>query len=158
ISSVAQFDPSLGTLNSVEIDASNLLTTQIRVENLDSAPATLNATVVGNASLTGPSMTGLATTQTVDRSFSAGAFDGVIDFTGPDASVFDPVATPGSNSVLLTKSSDLAPYLGTGQVSFTESTQSNARASGSANLLLQVNTTVSGAVRVIYHYTPSNCL
>src|SRR6202011_4554306 len=113
--SVPQFDPSLGTLTSVEIDSADVLTTTVKIENLDSAPATINATVVGNANLTGPSLPGLATTQTVDKSFNASAFDGIIDFAGTDAKVFDPTSIPGSNSILLTKANDLAPYLGTGK-------------------------------------------
>jgi hypothetical protein len=155
---VAQFDPSLGTLTSVEVISSDMLSTTVKIENLDTSPATINAAVSGTATLTGPSFTGLVMTQSVDKAFNAGAFDGVMDFAGPDSKVFDPTSAPGSNSIVLTKASDLAPFIGTGKVPFTGSTQSSSKASGSANLLLQVNTTVSADVRVIYHYTPSNCL
>jgi protocatechuate 3,4-dioxygenase beta subunit len=156
--SLPQFNPLLGTLTSVEIQPNDPLTSTIRIENLDSAPATIHTTSNGNATLSGPSLPGLVTTFAVDHTFNAAAFDGIIDFSGPSGHTYGPEITPGNNSVTLTSSSALAPYIGTGQVAFTVSTHSSSTATGSANLVLQVNTSVSAQVHVIYHYIPNNCL
>jgi hypothetical protein len=156
--SLPQFDPALGTLRSIEIRTTDPITSTVRLENVDTAAATIHALVNGTATLSGPSLASLVTTLRVEHSFAAAPFDGTIDFMGPSGHTYGPEITPGSNDVTLTSASDLAPYMGTGQVTFTESTLSNSSASGSANLVLSVNTSVAASVEVIYHYTPSNCL
>jgi protocatechuate 3,4-dioxygenase beta subunit len=156
--SVPQFDPSLGTLTSVEIINSDPIKNTIRVENLDTASATIHATVSGDLKLSGPSVPGLDTPLSADQTFNATAFDGTIDFGGTSGHTFAPQTINGSNSTVLTAATDLANYEGTGTVSFTEATHASSTASGSANLLLQVNTTAAATVSVIYHYIPSNQL
>jgi hypothetical protein len=153
-----QFDPSLGTLTSVEIQVQDPMTNIIKIENLDLAPATIHATVNSTATLSGPSIRDMVTAMQVDQSFDAGPFDGTIDFDDPCGHVFGPTTKYGSNAYTLTADSDMAPYIGTGTVSFTESTHASASAEGSANLVLSVNTSVSATVQVIYHYKPGNCL
>jgi protocatechuate 3,4-dioxygenase beta subunit len=156
--SVPQFDPSLGTLTSVEIINSDPIKNTIRVENLDTASATIHATVSGDLKLSGPSIAGLDTALSADQTFNATAFDGTIDFGGTSGHTFAPQTTNGSNSTVLTAATDLAKYEGTGTVSFTEATHASSTATGSANLLLQVNTTAAATVNVIYHYNPTNRL
>jgi protocatechuate 3,4-dioxygenase beta subunit len=156
--SLPQFDPSLGTLTSVDVSESTPFTDTIKIENLDTAKATITATVGGTATLSGPSLQGLTANLSVNQTFNAAAFDGKIDFSGPSGETVGPNTTPESNSTTLTAAKDLAPYIGTGTVSFTEATQASSSASGSANLVLSVNTTVSALVTITYHYIPSNCL
>jgi hypothetical protein len=154
-----QFDPSLGTLTSVDIQANTSITTFVRVENLDSAPELIHMTVSGSVSLAGPSFAPLSTPFSDDQSFSAAAFDGTIDFNGPSGKTFAPQTSTGTLNRTLTSAADLAPYIGTGSVTFTGAAQSADSHTGSGNLVLAVNT-VAGAdnVNVVYHYTPNNCL
>jgi hypothetical protein len=156
--SVPQFDASLGTLTSVEIDNSDPIKSAIKVENLDMAPATIHATVSGDLTLSGPSVPGLDVFDSADQTFDASAFDGTIDFEGTSGKTFGPLTINGSNSTTLTSSVDLAKYTGTGTVSFTETTHANSTATGSANLLAQVNTSAAANATIIYHYTPANQL
>jgi protocatechuate 3,4-dioxygenase beta subunit len=156
--SLPQFDPSLGTLTSVEILNSDPIKNTIRIENLDTASATIHATVSGDLKLSGPGVAGLDTALSADQTFDATAFDGTIDFGGTSGHTFAPQTINGSNSTVLTAATDLAKYEGTGTVSFTEATHASSTATGSANLLLQVNTTAAATVTVIYHYIPSNQL
>jgi protocatechuate 3,4-dioxygenase beta subunit len=156
--SVPQFDPSLGTLTSIEIINSDPVKSTIRVENLDTASATIHATVSGDLNLSGPSVPGLDTALSADQTFNATAFDGTIDFGGTSGHTFAPQTVNGSNSTVLTAATDLAKYEGTGTVSFTEATHASSTATGSANLLIQVNTTAAANVTVIYHYIPTNRL
>jgi hypothetical protein len=155
---VPQFDPALGTLTSVEIRTADLLTSTIKIENLDSSTATIHSSVKGTASASGPAFSPPADNLTLDQTFFAGAFDGTIDFGGTSGKNYGAQKAPGARSAVLTAAADLAPYVGTGAVTFTETTRSTAAADGTANLVLQVNTTVSANIRVIYHYTPANCL
>jgi hypothetical protein len=153
-----QFDPSLGTLTSVEIHTTDPLTNDIKMENIDSGPATIHAGVHGRANLSGPSISGLTTALDTVQSFQASAFDGVVDFAGTSGHDFGEHTTPGANTITLTTTADIAPYIGSGSVAFTESAHADSAATGSANLLLSVNTTISASVQVIYHYIPNNAL
>jgi hypothetical protein len=153
-----QFDPAQGTLTSVEIQVMDQLTNHVQVENLDSAPATIHVLVNGNETFSGPSVPSLVTPLTQDQSFSASAFDGVMDFAGPDSRDFGPQTVRGNNSVILNTPDAIAPYIGGGVVTFTGSAHTSTSATGSANLVLLENTSASGQVKVIYHFTPSNCL
>jgi protocatechuate 3,4-dioxygenase beta subunit len=155
---VQQFDPSLGTLTSIDIIISDPVTNTIKVENLDSAPATITATMTGAIMLTGPDIPGLTNPINQSQSFNASAFDGVIDFGGTSGHNFGPQTVQGSNSITLSDAASLAAYTGTGTVLFNVSANASASGSGSGNLLLSVNTTASAKVTVVYHYIPSNAL
>jgi hypothetical protein len=153
-----QFDPSLGTLTSVEIISNDTTTSTIKVENIDSSPATIHATVQGTITLTGPNVAGLTDNLSADQSFNASAFDGTVDFGGTSGHNFGPQTAQGTKTITLTSASDMAPYIGTGTVNLNEVTHAGSTATGSANLLVSINTTAGGTVRVIYHYIPSNTL
>src|SRR5262249_10229089 len=134
------------------------ITSDIKVENTDSAPATITASISGSMALTGPSVPNLVTPLSTQKSFTATAFDGTIDFSGTSGHDFGAQSATGSNSVTLTSATDMAPYIGTSTVSFTEATNASATATGSANLIVNVQTTASANVTVIYTYIPSNSL
>ena len=117
---MAQFDPGLGTLTSVEILNAGSITSQIKVENLDAAPATITATVSGSLTLSGLGFNSLVTTSSASKTFNAGAFDGVLDFDGSSGHDFGPQTASGSSPFTVTNSSDLAHFLGTGTVALSE--------------------------------------
>jgi SdrD B-like domain len=156
--SVPQFDPSLGTLTLVEIVNSEAINSAIKVESLDAVPATIHATVAGDLTLSGPSVSALDIALSADQTFDASAFDGTIDFGGASGKTFAPQTINGSNSTSLTSAMDLAKYTGMGTVSFTETTHASSTATGPANLLAQVNTSAAADATIIYHYAPTNQL
>ncbi len=153
-----RFDPSLGTLTAIDIKNADPITSIIKVENLDSAAATIHASVSGTLTLLGPGLAGLVTPLFADKTFQASPFDGVIDFAGTSGVDFGPTTATGSSTITLTDAGSLALYTGPGSLSFTEKTQATSAANGSANLLVSIRTTASALVTVIYHYTPSNAL
>jgi hypothetical protein len=155
---VPRFDPSLGTLTSVEILNSDPIKSAIKVENLDMAPASIHATVSGDLTLSGPGVPGLDVITSADQALAANAFDGAIDFGGVSGKTFSPLTINGSNSTSLTSAIDLAKYTGTGTVSFTETTHANSTVTGSANVLVQMNTSAAATATIIYHYLPANQL
>jgi hypothetical protein len=154
--SVNQFNPSLGTLTAVEVTNAGSLSSRIRVESLDSAPATVTGTVSGNLTLTGPAVNSLVTaTNAATETFQAGAFDGTIDFAGSSGKDFGNKSSGGSNVEVLTSPADLAKYIGLGQVSFTENAHATSTADGAGNLLSQINSTAQATVSVKYDYIPA---
>jgi len=154
--SVNQFNPALGTLTAVEITNSGSLSSHIRVESLDSAPANVTGTVSGDLSLTGPAALSLVTsTNAATENFQAGAFDGTIDFAGTSGKDFGNKSSGGSKSQVLTSPADLANFIGLGKVSFTETAQATSTANGAGNLLSQINSTAEATVTVKYDYIPT---
>jgi protocatechuate 3,4-dioxygenase beta subunit len=156
--SIAQFNPSLGQLTSIDVINADTFTSHIRVESLDSAPSTITATVSGALTLSGPAVASLLTNSSASQTFQATAFDGTIDFGGTSGHDFGSQTAPGSNQITLTNATDLAQFLGTGSVSFTEVTRATSSASGAGNLLTQINSSASAHLSVVYHYIPSNAI
>jgi protocatechuate 3,4-dioxygenase beta subunit len=155
---VQQFNPALGTLTSIDIIISDPITGTIKVENLDTALATINASDTGAVTLTGQGIPGLSTPINFTENFNASAFDGTIDFGGASGHTFGPLVQQGSKTITLADPASLAAYTGTGSVPLTVTANASATASGSGNLLLSVNTSASATVKVVYHYIPSNAL
>jgi len=156
--SVAQFNPALGTLTSIDIVITDPITGTIKIENLDTALATINASDTGAVTLTGQGIAGLSSPINFTQNFNASAFDGAIDFGGTSGHTFGPLVQQGSKTITLTDPGSLAAYTGTGSVPLTVTANASATASGSGNLLLSVNTSASATVTVVYHYVPSNAL
>jgi hypothetical protein len=155
---VQQFDPSLGTLTSVDIINAGTFVSRIQVESLDSAPSTITGTVSGTLTLSGSGIFGLMTNGSFLETFNASAFDGIIDFGGTSGHDFGPQTASGAQTAFVTAPADLAAYVGTGNISFTEVAHATSSASGAGNLVTHINSSASGSVSVIYHYIPSNCL
>ena len=149
-----QFDPALGTLTSVEVTSAVVFTTEFSVESQDRRPSTIETTVAGEVTLTGP---GVGTALDVALSeegatFDAAASDDVLDFDGPSGKTFDPQTASDTSSILLTSSADLALYNGTGTVSFTERAEALSAVSGSGNLVTLILTTAEGLITVEYAF------
>jgi hypothetical protein len=151
--SVAQFNPALGTLESVEIIYNGTLTSDLKVENNDLDSATVAGTVNGTLSVQGGGLTAVQATATNTNSATLSAFDGVEDFSGTSGRDFGSQSNSGSNDVTYNASSnDLSAFVGTGSVSLTQSAQATSAITGAGNLMASVNSQASGQVRVIYHY------
>lgn len=152
--SVAQFDPALGTLNSVQVILNGTLSSDVKVENLDNAPSTVNAQVNGNLSLQGPSGTSLSVSPTIVENGTALApNDGTLDYSGPSGYDFGQQSASAQKSITLTN--NLSAWEGTGNVNLTESAKSASTVSGSGNEQVQISSEGSGTATVIYNYTPA---
>jgi hypothetical protein len=156
--SVGQFDPALGTLTAVDIINAGSVTSQIKVENVDAAPATITGTVSGSLTLSGAGFNSLVTNSSSSKTYNAGPFDGVIDFDDPSGHDFGPQTATGSSNFTITTAGGLAYFIGTGSVTLSEAAHATSAASGAGNLVAQINTTAAGQISVVYHYIPSNSL
>jgi hypothetical protein len=156
---IPQFNPALGTLTSLDIISDGTLTSAIKVESLDSAPGNVTGTVSGILTLQAPGVAPLSLTPSTAENTVLGAYDGGMDFAGTSGFDFGAKSASGSRTVTLTAGTDdLSAFTGTGTVNLTESAQATSSASGPGNLLSLINSTASGHVRVVYHYTPGNAL
>ncbi len=151
--SVAQFNPALGTLKSVEIIENGTLTSNIKVENDDNAPATITGTVNGTLAVRAGGLNPVQASATNTNSAAFAAWDGADDFAGPSGKDFGSQSSPATGDVTFdAKSNDLSAFLGTGTVSLTETAQATSSVTGAGNLMAAVKTQASAQVRVIYHY------
>jgi hypothetical protein len=155
---VGQFDPALGTLTAVDIANAGSITSDIKVENVDLAAATITATVSGSLTLSGTGFNSLVTNSSSSKTFNAGPFDGTVDFDNPSGHDFGPQTASGSMNITITDPSALSYFIGTGSVSLTEVAHATSAASGAGNLIAQISTTAAAQISVIYHYIPSNSL
>jgi hypothetical protein len=149
---VAQFNPSMGILQSVEVQISAHITSDIKVENLDDVAATLTGTVSGSVQLTGPNLSGSASVNPTTQSFNASAFDGTADFDGTSGQDLGAHTATGTQTVTLTAPADLAPYIGTGTVNLSEVAQATSSASGGGNMLAAIASQGGAQVTIVYHY------
>lgn len=150
---VAQFNPALGTLTSVEIINNGTLTSDLKVENDDSEAATITGTVNATMSLQAGNLTPVQATAANTNSATLAASDGLNDFASPSGKDFGSQTNSGSNDVTFSASNnDLSAFMGTGTVSLTEVAQVTSSISGAGNLLAEVSSQSSAQVQVIYHY------
>jgi hypothetical protein len=153
---VGQFNPTLGTLTGVQVILNGTLTSDVKVESFDSAASNFTAQVNGNLQLQGPGIQSLAVNPSLNENTTLTAYDGVMDFGGTSGHDFGNQSAQASQSVTLTAgANNLAAWVGTGNVSLTESAQSSSTMNGSGNEDTHVCSTGSGTVQVIYSYTPA---
>ena len=155
----SQFDPSAGTLTSIDVVHTATIASSLRAESLDSDPTTVTGNVSGTLTLTGPGGKTFSITPNVAvGSFEAAAYDGVSDFAGSSGHDFGQHTATDSSTTTLTDAATLALYSGTGSVSFTEQAAASSHTTGGGNVLNQVNTSAGGQVVITYHYAPLTCL
>jgi protocatechuate 3,4-dioxygenase beta subunit len=151
--SVAQFNPALGTLESVEISYNGTLTSDLKVENDDAQAATVTGTVNGALSVQAGGLGAVPTTETNSNSATLPAFDGTNDFSGTSGTDFGSQSNSGTNDVTFNaNANDLSAFIGTGTVPVTQTAQVTSSISGAGNLMAAVSSQSSGQVRIIYHY------
>jgi len=150
---IAQFDTRGGerTLSEVRWWVRGMLEGLAEVESLDAGPTTVQL----NLSATMSVKLGGATLDDIDvvitESFGAGAFDGVIDFSGLSGASFGPMAGDVEATGLLT--SDVSPFVGVGQTILEIDALGFASASGSGNLVTSFNTLAAVEYEIEYVFT-----
>jgi uncharacterized repeat protein (TIGR01451 family) len=153
-----QFDPSLGTLQEVDITHAGSITSDIKAENTSTQSASIiNGTVSGNLTLQGPGVNDKLTISQYAGTFNAQSFDGNLDFQGASGSDFGQKTANGSDNVVLT-GNDLTPYVGTGQVQLHETAVATSSATGGGNVVVNAQSTGQATATVTYKYIPNNSI
>ena len=148
-----QFDGSLGTLQSVEIQHAGSITSEIKVENLSTdSTSHITGNVAGTLNLVAPGVNDNLAITGYAGSFDAAKYDGTTDFGGASGPSFGQKTANGSNSITVTDPTALAAYTGTGKVNVTETANATSNATGGGNLEVNVASTAQATITVIYHY------
>ncbi|PWU03449.1 MAG: hypothetical protein C5B52_03250 [Bacteroidetes bacterium] len=153
-----QFNPALGTLLQVDIQATiNGEAVDFLENNLNTSTA-YTVQAVRYDSIFGPSLVpALAATSTKNYGpFVLGASDnlGVPNFSGPDFIQLGPDVLP-NNKILsqsFNKNKDLLPYVGTGNVSFNYKSSARAIITGSANNTNTIAASTDITMEITYTY------
>jgi len=153
-----QFDPSLGTLQSIQIKVDGRIISDIKIENLDDQSSPVSGTVSGNVLLSGPGFNlnvNIAGNAAISQTLAA--YDGSTDFGGSSGVSLGSKTATGSNTQILTGSA-MGDYIGTGTVNLSFLAQATTQASGGGNLMANITNQGGGTVTVTYSYIKNNAL
>lgn len=169
--SVTQFDPSLGTLNSIEVVLTGMVEGDARAESTDSLPSTVTLELAAEVVLTRPgvSFDGVGEAEDIPASEriavalpvvvstdDLGASDGTLDFDGDSGVSYMGLSNTNTVTEILTGDSDLALFSGTGTLDLVIAGLGTSNASGSGNLITQFNTAAGAEVSITYDYEASD--
>ncbi len=152
---IPKFDPSLGTLNSIEFILAGHVEGSAAFESMDSGPATVTMDLSAVLTLQRPDTTIIVNAiplfHTVD---SASAYDGTLDYGGTSGKTYSDVsADKTENKISPPPASDLVLFTGVGNITLPVIATSNSSGSGAGNLVLEFSTLASADVTVRYNYT-----
>jgi collagen type I/II/III/V/XI/XXIV/XXVII alpha len=153
---VAQFDPTLGTLESVNITLTGNEDASIGAENLDATAALIGATETATLTLTLPDLMGVVSAvSSVTDSLSLGGFDGSQDFAGTSGRI-DQGLTATANGWDELASTQVAPFVGTGTVTLPLEAVAASSLTGPGNLLTQLLDQAGANVSISYTYAAAS--
>ncbi len=154
--SVARFNPTLGTLESVNITLTGNEAASIGAANLDATAASVSATETATLTVALPNTAdNLAVAPSVTGGMSLAGFDGSRSFTGPSGGV-DQGLTATANGEVQLLTTDLTPFIGTGTISLPLSAVGTSSLIGPGNLLTQLLDQAGANVTVSYTYLAAN--
>ena len=158
--SVAQFNPALGTLTSVEIIQNGMLTTDVTTENAEPNAINVDVKVNGQFTLTGAGISSLVgTLATIDNQGTLNPYDGTDNFTGSDSTDFGSKQATASNSATYNAATtDLSAFIGTGQIQLTDQAVVSSQDTGTGNFDERIRSQAGAQVQIIYNYIPSSAL
>jgi hypothetical protein len=153
-----KFDPSLGTLQSIELQHSGSITSEIEVENFSNiSESDISGTVSGTMTLTAPGVNDVLNISGYAGAFHASTYDGVTDFAGASGESFGEQTADGSNTITLT-GAGMDAYIGIGTANVSEAAVATSNATGGGNLDVRVRSTGASTITVTYHYKEADCL
>jgi hypothetical protein len=153
--SVSQFNPSLGTLDSVLISLQGTVAGSAKFESRDHGPTTVTMSLQAQVTLSWPNQNNLVVAlplvQTVDN---VTVFDGTTDFGGSSGRTYDNLSGSKTESALLSPPTptDLAVFLGTGTVTLPVKAEAQSFGTGAGNLIQWFMTDAGADVTVTYDY------
>ncbi len=151
---LSQFDPSLGTLNSIFFELTGNVTGSIKLESGDAAASTATGDLASEISLENLDKSPLlATLPTVTKTQKLSEFDGDYDFGGTSGVTFTGLSDTKTESKTLTASNAFTPFIGTGKITLPVLAIAKSKATGSGNLLALINTSAGANLKVVYDYT-----
>jgi hypothetical protein len=152
--SVPQFDPALGTLNSITFTLDGSVLGTGKFESLDASPSQVTMDLQATLKLKRPSGTVIVQTipvfETIDN---VTAFDGLQDYAGTSGKTYTDVGASSSDSVTTSTAADKALFTGTGNIVLPVTATGSSFASGPGNIVTEFHTSASTGITVVYDYT-----
>lgn len=157
--SIEKFDPSLGKLNSVQLDFTSDLTGDAGFENRSKVASTVTVKLGAEINLTQDKLdlsSLFPITPVSEQSYSVSKFDGKLDFGGTSGNTVAGLTATQSTSTIFTDVSNLALFTGTGNLEFLYSALANSSVSGSGNITSFVDTLAKASLSITYNYSDSD--
>jgi hypothetical protein len=158
---INQFDPTLGTLTSIDVIAEGSLQSHVQIENLGPA-APVASDLSGTLTFQAPGAAPFSSSPATHLTAFLPALGGQANqapFTGSSSKDFGTTTLAGTfTEQTITDPTQLAAYTGGGTMTISESATADTCTCGAGNILAMISTTAQGKVKVIYHYTPSNVI
>lgn len=149
-----QFNPALGTLDSIQFILNGHVEGSAGFENKDNEPATITMDLQAMLRLRRPDSSVLVLTlpvvSTIDNVL---AWDGIDDYAGDSGETYLNLAANSSDSAISSSPADIALFTGIGSIILPVTANGASTGSGAGNLLLQFSTFASADATVIYTYT-----
>lgn len=153
-----QFNPSLGTLQSVEIKLNGQIVSSIKAENKSSSPVTLTGSVAGTMLLNGPGFNlNLQISPSAVTAHSLAAFDGSINYAGGSGITLGNQSASSIQTQTLTGNAVNA-FIGNESVNLSFLAQSNTQVSGGSNLASNISSLGNAEITVTYRYLTASPL
>ncbi len=156
-----QFNPELGTLDSIGVTVSTTVAGTLSIENLEARAVYADYAIFGHTNIYAPDGTLLALQESFGASYSnkLASFDGSVDFGGASGLT---ISTAGTGSTSVTYPSgdgfDGTDFIGTGTVDLAVSDYAENSISGPANMRVLATASVGGNVTLEYAYSASSSL
>lgn len=151
--SVNQFDSSLGTLESVEVVLTGMVSGSARAENVNPHDVTIDLGVDATIAASALGRELVAVIPSYSRNgIALSAFDGGFDFGGTSGVTYDDLSATANDSTVLTDASDLAAFAGTGMIDLAVGVVANLQ-SPNGNVASLFNTNAGAEIEVIYTYS-----
>ena len=157
---VAKFDPSLGTLDAVDIKLTGDIAASVAAENLGDTAMTFSASQAAAITIALTNDTTFSASPYAMDSMTLAAFDGNADFAGTsghtDNNITNPYSgfTTASGEDQVTDYGVLTAFTGTGTYDLPISSTGTSVTHGQAGLLSELTQKSGAAVTVAYIYTP----
>ena len=149
-----QFDPALGDLISATFTFDSFVNSTLQAENL-STSSSCTATLGWEADVTVDTPNGgLTVPLSQFESESLTVFDGTIDFGGTSGITTTGTVTGPTQTLTVTDSAALAPYIGTGTFSVDMTASATTNVTGCGNIAQNISTSAGAELSVVYEYTP----
>lgn len=154
-----QFDPSKGTLTKVDVLARITVKNGYQIENKENQPTTpnvkiLRTDIINSAAFMQPFEN--VKSKTIASNLGLGASDGVTG-SGPDYKEAGPIYSYNNYLIINTITTNLANFMGNGQILFNYETHTDLYATGS-NSIFNSSTEDSVYFQLVYHYCLTSLL
>jgi len=152
---VPQFNPTLGTLQSIQFTLNGRIEGETRVESNDAGPTTVNTSFSASITLTRPDNSVIVVTIPIaDFVDNFTAFDGVLDFAGTSGETRIGLVAVDSDVVVSPPPvSDLALFTGFGNITLPVMATGSSIATGGGNITTNFITRAEASCQVCYTYT-----